>query len=462
MGLINFMKRLFSRSISDDRVSNDFRLKTFSSIEMNDALREWDEQYRFKKLNIASVLSSEAARLATIEFKVSFSGEGDRKEYIEKMVNNLLRNVRKQLEYGCAYGSLIIKPSKDGVEFLKPNMFKPVEFDSNGNLTSVICLERMFKGGNWFTKAEYSRYSNGVYTVENKVYVSKSPDDLGYETDITKTEWKYLSPYSEVVNVDRPLFGFFRYPSANNIDIDSPLGVSIFSRATETINSLENVWEKFNNDIDTSDKVVFVADNLLQKQNRSGKSPLQVSNPLPKLVRGLNMTTNGDDIYEFVPDVRSEQYKDAMQMLLDTISIQCGFDTGYLSFDSVNKSVVTATQIEADMQRTISTISDIQKELIKTIEDVIYSINAIAELYGITEDGKFEYNITSKDFNVNNDEDKKNALNLVSMGIIPKWKYLVDYEGYSIEDAKKLVNDVVVSDNNKVGESVNNKVNGGM
>ena len=44
------------------------------SSKMLNALKEWDLLYTQSYTNVASVLSSEAARLATIDMKISFSG----------------------------------------------------------------------------------------------------------------------------------------------------------------------------------------------------------------------------------------------------------------------------------------------------------------------------------------------------------------------------------------------------
>ena len=462
MGVINMLKYIFYNLFSKHKLEQDFDVSSYTSIEMDDALRKWDAYYRATDgFIIAPVIASEAARLATIEFNIKFGGISDRRDFIEKRVNKeLLPNIRRQLEYGCAYGSLLIKPNIDGIDFIKPNGIIPLEFDSNNKLTSVICIERKTIGKSIYSKVEKCTYKNNVYTVETKAYRSSSPSELGFTVPLSDVlDWKNIKSYVTIKNVDRPLFSFFRCPMSNNIDIDSPLGVSIYSKALKTLEQLNITFEHFNNDIDTSDKVVFVADYLLESGGAGKK--IQKVNPLPKLVKGLNFTTGNTDIFEFVPEVRGEQFRGVMQTLLDILSMQCGFDTGYFTFDANSRSVVTATQIEADMQKTISSISDIQKELINCVDDVIYSLNVLADLYESTKDGKFDYNIASKDFNVNTDEDRSRALQLVDKGIIPKWKYLVDYEGYSKEDAIALVNSIAdTSSDKRVGENTNNSLDG--
>ena len=44
-----------------------------------------------------------------------------------------------------------------------------------------------------------------------------------------------------------------------------------------------------------------------------------------------------------------------------------------------------------------------------------------------------------RDLSVNVTEDRARAWQMVIANVLPKWKYLVDYEGYTEEEAKALV-----------------------
>lgn len=450
MGLIKAMRWFFYGLLArHNNIANDFGITLFNNYDMNDALRQWDELYRAQKgMQFASVIASEVARLATLEFEVGVDAVTARGDIIKKVLKReFSNNLRKQIEYGCAYGSLLIKPNFDGksisIDHIKPNCFIPVEFDSNNRLTSVICLDRRTIGDYIYTKAELCTYKNNRYTVSTRAYVSKDINDFGIEIPLTDVEeWKGIKKEVLIQNVDRPLFGLFRYPAANNIDIDSPLGVSIFSRSCDALQKLDVAFDKFNNDIDTSDKVLFVADYLLMS-NEAGKR-MQRTNPLPKVVKGLNFTTNGTEVKEWIPEIRDVQFKSAIQMYIDIISIQCGFDAGYFTFDNSSRTIRTATEVTADQQRTLSTVADVQIEIHNVIEDVIYAINALISLYKLTTDdvNDVAYTIKYKDFNLDPEQERNNTLLLIEKGILPKWKYLVYYEGYTEEKAKELIEQI--------------------
>lgn len=450
MGLIKAMRWFFYGLLAKhNNIANDFGITLFNNYDMNDALRQWDELYRAPKgMQFASVIASEVARLATLEFEVDVDNVTARGEIIKRVLKReFSNNLRKQVEYGCAYGSLLIKPNFDGknisIDHIKPNCFIPVEFDSNNKLTSVICLDRRTIGDYIYTKAELCTYKNNRYTVSTRAYVSKDINDFGIEIPLTDVEeWKGIKKDVLIQNVDRPLFGLFRYPAANNIDIDSPLGVSIFSRSCDALQKLDVAFDKFNNDIDTSDKVLFVADYLLMR-TEAGKK-MERTNPLPKVVKSLNFVTNGTEVKEWIPEIRDVQYKSAIQMYIDIISIQCGFDAGYFTFDNSSRTIRTATEVTADQQRTLSTVADVQIEIHNVIEDVIYAINALISLYKLTTDdvNDVAYTIKYKDFNLDPEQERNNTLLLIEKGILPKWKYLVEYEGYTEEKAKELIEQI--------------------
>ena len=228
-------------------------------------------------------------------------------------------------------------------------------------------------------------------------------------------------------------------PNANNVDIDSPLGVSIFSKAVESIKDFDMWYSKWKREGKLSDKYLFVDEQAMLKPGATGANKAVVNNPLPELIKGLRFGNNANKcIEEFNPEIRVEDFKLALQTQLDLISVQCGFSSGYFSFDS-KSGVVTATQIQSEDQRTNSTCTDIQQNYKLAIEGLIYAMETMHSLYELTPDEDLDVSFYLKDLYVNADEDRKRAFELAEKKYIPKWKYLVDYEGYSEEDAKKLV-----------------------
>ena len=55
-------------------------------------------------------------------------------------------------------------------------------------------------------------------------------------------EWADLAPDAHFEGLDRPSFAYFRIPSANREDRHSPLGVSVYAPAVDTIRDADTQY----------------------------------------------------------------------------------------------------------------------------------------------------------------------------------------------------------------------------
>lgn len=454
MGFISAMRGVIDRMFSREEITKKFGITTDMSSEMYSALQKWDSLFVRSKTKMPSVIAGEASRLATVDMQITFNG-GERANYLQWVFDQNRDRLRTKLELGCAYGGLILKPTATGIDFIPATRYIPIEYDNNGNLVGVIFIDTFVKGRDYYTRLEYNRFEvddfgQHVYVVTNKAYKSSNKLSLGNEIELSKVpKWSMLQRDTNIYNLDRPLFGYFRMPIANNIDVDSPLGVSIFSKAVESLNDFDDMYAKWKREFKLGDKILFVDEQAMTKPGGNGSSRAQAVNPFPELIKGLKFGNNATKcIEEYNPDIRVEKFKQMMQTQLDLISVQCGFSAGYFSFDARTGSV-TATQIESEDQRTLSTCTDIQLNFKQAIEGLVYALDVYLTLYNTVADDAFDVSYYMRDLFVNVSEDRTRAFQLAQSGYIPKWKYLVDYEGYSEEEAKRMVEEA--SD----GETVN-------
>lgn len=426
-----------------NEVTQPFGVSADINSAMQTALNEWDSLFTNSTTNIASVIAGEASRLSTVDMSITLTGSA-RAEAIQEVLNNNKDRLRSKLELGCAYGGLILKPNERGIDFVPPTRYIPISFDSNGNIDGVIFIDMFTKNEQYYTRLEYHGFElvgdQRVYYIRNKAFVSNNKITRGYEVPLTKVpRWSSLLPEVPIEGLEKPLFGYFRMPNANNVDIDSPLGVSIYSKAVESIKDFEMWYSKWKREGKLSDKYLFVDEQSMMRAGATGANKAVVNNPMPELIKGLRFGNNANKcIEEFTPEIRVEDFKLAMQTQLDLISVQCGFSAGYFSFDA-RTGAVTATQVQSEDQRTNSTCTDIQQNYKLAIEGLIYALDVMHTLYEYTPEGAIETSFYMKDLYVNVDEDRKRAFDLAEKKYIPKWKYLVEYEGYAEDEARSLV-----------------------
>ncbi|MCE5255993.1 MAG: phage portal protein, partial [Spirochaetaceae bacterium] len=94
----------------------------------------------------------------------------------------------------------------------------------------------------------------------------------------------------------------------------------------------------------------------------------------------------GDDAEKFKPsdltfDIRSEQFKGAIQTMLDILAMQTGFDAGYFSFDGT--SVKTATEVISENSHTYKTMAGLRDNLDAGLKHIFTVINELGKTYNI-------------------------------------------------------------------------------
>lgn len=101
--------------------------------------------------------------------------------------------------------------------------------------------------------------------------------------------------------------------------------------------------------------------------------------------------------------------------------------------------MVTATQVESDDRRTIQLIKDVRDAMQAGLDDLFYAQAVFADLYNLEPAGEYKTQYDFGDITYNEEEDRRRNLQLANSGYIPKWQYLVRFEGYSEVEAKAAV-----------------------
>ena len=421
-----------------------FGTEAVVSTEMTSAIITWINIYRglapwtdedTRTINFAKTICSETARLTTLAIGINISG-GARAKWLQEQVNrSLYPRLRKWVEYAAAGGTVIFKPNGQGIDVVTPDRFLVTAYDSAKNITGVIFQDNYTSGKNYYSKLEYHRFEGNIYRVSTKTFVSQSESSIGSEIPIESTRWAGIAPEAQITTVDgkgirHMLFGVMTMPEANNIDFDSPLGMSIFSGALEELKDLDIAYSRNAWEIDNSQSIELIDDVLLQEGRRKAK--------LPKFVHNV-FASNESNFYQSVDrPLKTDMRKIGINQQVSFIGYKCGYSNGYFVFDE-KTGMVTATQVESDDRRTIQLIKDIRDQLRSAMDETIYAMNVFADLYNLAAGGTYSTAYDFGDITYNEDEDRQRNYQLMLQGLIPKWYYLMKWEGFSEDDAKKIV-----------------------
>lgn len=426
-----------------------FNVKPISSDEMEQIINtcaniyagypEWvNADNNIKTINFAKSLCSEVARLTTLGIDIKIDGSA-RAKYLQKQTDNIKSQVRKWVEYAAAYGTIILKPNGKSIDIITPQHFT-ITNQENGNITGVVFQEtvRASDGKHFYHRLEYHNRTNGRYTITNRTFMSEAENDIGSSVSIEETPWKDLSEEVIVDNGENNLFGFLFMPHANNVDIDSPLGMPIISECIEELKDLDIAYSRNALEIDQSKRTVLLDSDRLMTGKAMTNDAKKRAMKLPDFVRIVEGDGSQDIYREINPTINTDARLVGINALLSQIGYKVGFSNGYFVFNE-SVGIQTATGVEASQQRTIQFIKDVRDRLEACMGQLIYALNAFADAYQLAPLGDYEVAYNFSDITYNVEEDRARWWQYVMSNKVPAWKFFVKFEGMTEEEAKAMI-----------------------
>lgn len=400
-----------------------------------------------KTINAAKTICAEAARLVTLAAGIKVDGS-PRADYIQKQIDRVYFSFRKWVEYGIADGTMALKPDGNGnIECYQVGEF--VITHKTGDVIDggiFLYAEKVIENKKdvHYTMMEYHHFDDeGIYHIEHRCFKGISKYDTKSEVPIDVTPWAGIED-SEIEGLEKPLFAVFRMPEANNVDRSSEAGMPIFANSIEELRDLDVAYSRKATEIDDSKRSVLIdSDKMIgENGNRSGlldRAEQTIKKMrLPRFVRMVEGDGTGDFYQEINPTLNTIVRQEGIDAIMAQIGYKCGFSNGYFVFDA-KTGMVTATQVESDDRRTIGTIKDIRDQFEACLDALIYSLNAMADLYELAPSGEYESNYDFGDITYNREEDRARWWSYVMSGKVPAWRFFVKFEGMTEDEAKEMV-----------------------
>ncbi len=429
------------------------------SKKMSEAIYKWGKMYvnespwingEIKSLGLPASICTEMARLVTMESKITISGSA-RAELIAKYLVPFLSNLSRYVEYACSTGGISFKPYMDSsgiaVDVTKAGYFYPVSFDSAENITGVIFPEFKRVGKTLFTRLEYQQLSGDIYTITNKAFASRQAQvkndnviNLGQEIRLEDVpEWEDIEPYVEFENADRTLFSYFKIPIANNVDPESPLGVSIYARAVDQIRDADEqygaaLWEY------KSKETAIQATSEFFKHDRQGNAILPKGKERQYVDMGNNVAdTDGKPFFNvYSPEIRDESFFNGYNKIVQKVEFNSGLAYGTLSDPQVVEK--TAEEIKMSKQRSYSTVKAIQNKLGDAIKVLVDAIDAWMTMEDLALPGSVNLAISWDDSLVTDKKaEREQDLQDLAAGIMQAYEYRMKWYGEDEKTAREKV-----------------------
>lgn len=450
------------------------RIETPLSAEMVNALDSWYKAYinqapwlssgeEVKSLNLPAMIASEIARQITLELKWSITGatpenapaDGNvetptnpRSEYLAGEFEKLMRELRKRLEQGCAAGGMAIRPypnTQDGHLYFGWTMdwsMYPVAFDENGDLRDVIFRD-LYQDGEWFfTRLERHTVDGDNVEITQRAFKSRFKDQLGAEVPLTSVQqWADLSPKATLHDTHGPVFGWYKAAAANNVDVDCPMGVSVFHKALKVIEQADRQYSRLLWEYEASEMAIDVDPSALRPKQPnvfSGAGELKYEMPKlnDRLFRAVDVDENHYSV--FAPTIRDSAYLSGLNRLMMMIEDLSGLSRGTLS--DAPMEARTATELRILRQRTYATIVDNQAALERCLRDVVRAMDWYATAYNLAPAGEYELSFEWDDsILTDRAQEMSERLELMAQGIISKAEMRQWYTGETETQAQAAI-----------------------
>ena len=256
--------------------------------------------------------------------------------------------------------------------------------------------------------------------ITQRAFKSTVEDTLGREIDLdTVPRWEHLQPEAIVTETEAPLIGWFKVAASNTVDVDSPLGASVYARAADTIRQADLQYSRILWEYEASEMAIDVDPSALRPRKIAGGG-MEMPKLNQRLFRAVDIDKGDRDLYEvFAPQIRDSALFVGLNNLLMRIEDQCGLSRGTIS--DANVEPRTATELKIVRARSYQTITDNQRALEKCLKDVVAAMDRYATIYHLAPEGEYDVSFEWDDsILTDTDQQTQERLMLMNSGIMSK------------------------------------------
>lgn len=357
-----------------------------------------------------------------------------------------------------------VVPDSGGIRlgFCMADQFVPTAWD-NAQVTDGVFISRQAKDGYYYTRLEWHKWDGLTYYITNELYraeqkdnstpgYTESQDILGFRYPLNEI-YPFLNEETSMHGLTTSLFAYYRTAVANNIDDNSPLGVSIYANALSTLRALDICYDSFVREFQLGKKrIIIPAQCLRTVVDPITGEPRRYFDATDEAFVALSTDdTDNLKIQDNSVELRVDEHERAINAFLSILCLQVGFSAGTFTFDRA-QGLKTATEVISENSKTYKTIKAQQLQIKLAVAKIVDAIIQIAQLYDIKWEG---YSIrqlaalgweTKVVFDDSILQDRQTNINegilLSTNGLMSKKRFLVEILGYTEEEALQELKDI--------------------
>ena len=373
--------------------------------------------------------------------------------------NKFYREFRRYLEYGFSMGGMVMKPYyEDGkikISYATADCFVPLAWD-NFRVTEGVFTSTFRKGDKRYTHLEWHVWEEGKYVVRNELYESLNDNEMGVNVSL-ETMFKGLEEEIIFHEVKKPIFVYFKPNIANNFDTNSPLGISIFANALDTLKSLDIAFDSFQREFALGKKRIIVPESVIKVAiDPITGATNRYFDADDEVYEGMNLgqDAGAETIKDISVELRVEEHVSAINALLNVLAMQIGFNAGTFTFDGIG--VKTATEVVSENSETFRTKQDHETNVEAAIQELVDAIVEIGDAFDlITRPKEYEVSVSFDDSIAEDQGAEINKqIQLVTNGLTTKVKALMKVHGVTKEEAEVMLKEIQEEQKTAMAETI--------
>lgn len=300
------------------------------------------------KLGMAKTVSEDWANLLLNEKVAIHAGGYDARLTEILRANNFQTRANQLLELSFALGTGAFVEYKNAegdvvIDYIRADMIYPLTWD-NGDVTECAFGTPKVVDGKKVIYIQIHRFGRSEeekgdeYYIENRYIDQESGEEIDAPEDIV-----------EIVGTEsvEPLFQLVTPNICNNIDLDSPLGISIYANALDEVKGCDLIYDSYMNEYVLGRKRIIVPLSQAKRQMEADGVTNPVFDPNDTVYYILPEDRNGENkLTEVDMTIRASDHELGMQRALDLLSFKCGMGAGRYKFEQ--GGVKTATEVISD------------------------------------------------------------------------------------------------------------------
>lgn len=310
------------------------------------------------------------------------------------------------------------------IDYIRAEMIYPLAWD-NGDITECAFGSTRVVNGKEVIYLQLHKLNEfGTYDIENR-YIEAN----------TGKEMPLPDGVAEVVETKLaiPLFQIFTPNIVNNIDLDSPMGISVYANAIDQLKGCDLVYDSYCNDFALGKKKILVPVTMAKLEMASDGTTKPLFDKNDVLFYAIQ--SNSDKIEEIDIKIRAQEHDQGMQKQLDLLSFKCGL--GNDRFDFTAGGVKTATEVISEKSELYQ---NLKKHKISIGAALTGMVKAIYTLANNGAEPNIEVIINFDDSIIEDAQtDRSQDRQDVAMGVMSLWEYRSKWYNEDEATAKKMI-----------------------